>query len=288
MPQWLPTGGALLVGAHLLNPTTGTWTALPVPADAALAGDPDGGVVALVPGREGAAPALVWMRVGAQVEVMQQHTIDGLAPAGWRWMHAPLPGGVWVWASGGVSANDGWDEACALVRPERDGPPSVHPQPCPPHSFAEVYAIVGTPAGGLVVASAGEGHPGVDLLAPDANGGFVPVQLPWEDLYPFGPMDILPRADGSFDLMSPCPLGPPRPCLATLDRVDLPDRWTQWTPGGALHLRARGRRAAVWPDPTTSDVAWARGASAVDGLPAQLCVGPRRGKGRCFSRPGSD
>ncbi|MEM6928341.1 MAG: hypothetical protein AAF602_15515 [Myxococcota bacterium] len=108
-----------------------------------------------------------------------------------------------------------------------------------------------------VVYSHGEGHPWIDLFElTDAGARELP--LPWDDLYPFGPLTLAPRVDGTFDILTPCVLGVPRPCLMDGRTVadELPPRHYRWQVGSEPRLLARGRKGDRVPDPSSARVAW--------------------------------
>lgn len=269
MLHWLLDGSALLVGAHLLDPATGAWTALPVGPDDALATGPGGQLVALELGPDGPT-ALRW--VAGPLAPAAAPLSAGALPTGpsWRWAHAAMGARALLW---GADTQTG-DTACAWVAP--GAPPE--PTPCPPSSMVQITGLQATFDGGLVVESVGEGHPAVDLLRPAPGGGWEAATLPWVDLYPYGWMQLLPRSDGSYDIFTTCQLGPARPCLPALEAVDPPARRYRWVPGvGQPYAMPWGARPELAPNPTNAQLAWRR--------EGQICLGGPRGKGRCLPLP---
>lgn len=265
MLLWLLDGSALLVGSALFDPSTGAWTALELPAGAAVAAG-SAGRFAVLERAEGAAPRLsVWQGAAPGPAVTLAEV-----PADWTLAHALEGDRVYLHASDPQSG----EARCWWVEGEAVSAPGS----CLEGGFAALDAI--TPAGGgaWVVSSHGEGHPDVSLVR-WAGEGSEAAALPWQDLYPFGPLSMLPRVDGSFDLLTPCALGPPRPCLQEdgTGAEALPARWYRWTPGEAPRLLGQGRAAEGAPDPASERVATLRG--------RRLCLGAPDERPACHRLP---
>lgn len=263
LPLWSPDGAALLWGALLLDPVARVAAPLDLPDGARVAIGPQGRVAALRPAE---GPGLA-----AQVQVL---TAGGPGPA---WDLPPeLPAdavAALLWVGEEVYVHGSPDDAgalrCALVGPA--GPRK--PEACLEGGFVAVDALRSAPGELVVIYSHGEGHPGVDLVR-WTGGPSAPVDLPWHDLYPFGPMELMPRLDGSFDIRTPCALGPPRPCEGPKgEGPSGPLRAYRWRPGEAPALRAMGRRAADTPSPAGDAAARMRG--------DRLCVDLGSGRPWC-------
>lgn len=266
MVSWLLDGSALLVGRTLLLSTTGHWTPLSFPPEAYIAPGTEGRTAALVM-TEGEAPyvqVVVDQTPGPRVPLPEGVDRDGY------WALALVGEEVYVHTTSRTT----WETSCWNVRAE-----TVTPLPiCLEASFLAIDHIRSAGPHSVVVNSHGEGHPGVDLLVWDGEA-MAPVPLPWRDLYPFGPLELLPRTDGSFDIQTRCPLGPERPCLRDdgSDTNDLPALWYRWTPGQSPVLRTSGAEAEVVPDPSSERVAWIAG--------TRVCVGEPTAQPRCHKVP---
>ena len=265
MIQWLLDGSALLVGSALLNPTTGAWTPLPIGAQAMVAVGTQGRIATLDLG-DGSAPTVRILSAGGATPPVALPTgLDG------SWALELVGDEVYVHNS---SPETGEARCWSVAQGAATALPS-----CLEASFAAIDSI--TPAGtsGVILTSQGEGHPGVDLLR-STGSGLEAVPLPWVDLYPFGPLALLPRTDGSFDILTPCVLGPDRPCLGKDgDGAEGPARWYRWSPGAKPKLMAKGKKAEVLPDPSSDRVVTLRG--------EQVCISGPGQKTGCFTPPPS-
>lgn len=266
MLQWLLDGSGLIVGAALLDLSTGAWRPLP-PG------------VAAAPGVEGAVALLDAEAEGGPLLWADDRGPAGPAarllpapPTGWRWAHGLHEGALWAQA---VDPQTG-DQVCFFVTAQG----VERPERCVEGGFVAIDALLPAGPSRWVIASHGEGHPGVDLVE-WTGAAYQPIPTPWDDLYPFGPLRLLPRVDGSFDILTRCPLDRPRPCLRDEGEgaEDLVDRWYRWRPGEAPQLLAKGRRATGLPDPSSAQVARLRGGA--------LCVEGPRQRRRCYPLPPS-
>lgn len=266
MIQWLLDGSALLVGGALLNPSTGAWSALPLYPQSRVSVGTEGRIATLdlLPEDVPHVRILRGPEGAPSTRLPEGTSSDG------HWVHELVGDEVYVHHA---------DLQTGEVRCWRitEGAAEALPT-CLSGGFFEIDAI--TPAReGVVIDSHGEGHPSVDLLRWDGVE-MAPVPLPWGDLYPFGPLTLLPRVDGSFDILTRCTLGPPRPCLREdgLGSEDQPMRWYRWTPGEAPVERAVGKDAEIAPDPSSDRVAWTRR--------DKVCVGEPGRRTRCWKVPG--
>jgi hypothetical protein len=264
MLQWLLDGSGLIVGAALLDLSTGAWR--PVPPGVAAAPGVEGTVALLQLDAEGGP--LLWAE-GRGPASPAARLMDR-SPEGWRWVHGIEGGQLWAQATD----RDTGDVACffitagAVEQAER----------CIEGGFVELDAVLPAGPGRWVIDSHGEGHPDVALVEWTGEA-YRPIATPWEDLYPFGPLQMLPRVDGSFDVLTRCRLDRPRPCLRADGEgsEDQVDRWYRWRPGEAPRLLARGRRATGAPDPSSARVARLHGGA--------LCIDGPRERQRCFAVP---
>lgn len=266
MIQWLLDGSALLVGGALLNPTTGAWTPLPLTPESRVAVG-TAGRVATLDLLDGDVPHV---RILSGAEGAPSVRLPEDSPTGGAWVHELVGDEVYVHNT----SLDTGEARCWRV----DSAGVTALDTCLEGGFAQMDRILPAGAAGVVIESHGEGHPGVDLIRWD-GAALAPVPLPWEDLYPFGPLELLPRVDGSFDILTRCALGPPRPCLREdgLGSEDQPARWYRWSPGQAPVERAVGQGAEVVPDPASDRVATVRG--------KKVCVGEPGEKGTCWRMP---
>lgn len=264
--QWLMDGSALLVGSALLNPVSGAWTPLPVSPDAQVAVGTQGRV-ALLTRAEGRVPEVQVLQNGKAILTA---SLPAGTPREGHWVHLLQGDSVYVH----VSSNETGESRCWQV----DGAGVRALPTCLEGSFVAIDGLLPAPNKGVVVASHGEGHPGVDWLTWDGTA-YKPAKLPWTDLYPFGPLELLPRLDGSFDILTSCVLGPERPCLQKdgTGSDGLPARRYRWTPGKAPVLQAKGKQAESLPDPSSTRLAWIQG--------EKVCVGKPKAKAQCWAVP---
>jgi hypothetical protein len=149
---------------------------------------------------------------------------------------------------------------------------------CVTGDFNAVWAVERGPRGWIAVDSAGEGHPGVNLARYDAQRGQQPqAGAPEFDLYPFGPLFVQFRADGSGVLLStPCVLErkEPRPC----EEPQGAWRVYSWAPGASgVKLEHEGLPEGVMPSPDGQRLAWAAG--------SKVCVGRDLSAAVCLALP---
>lgn len=268
MLQWLLDGSALLVGSALLNPATGRWQPLLLHPTSQVAPGTEGRV-AVLDVVEDDVPHLRVLKDeanGPSVRLPEDAPRDG------RWVLAWVGEQVYVQ----VSSPETGEARCWRV--DEAGPREL--DRCVEGGFAELDRVLPAGPGRFVTESHGEGHPGVDLVE-WAGAESTPLPLPWEDLYPFGPLTLLPRTDGSFDILTACPLGPPRPCLQEdgLGAEELPLRWYRWRPGEAPQELEVGVDASMAPDPSGARRAWQRG--------TRVCVQRPGEARRCWRIPRS-
>jgi hypothetical protein len=152
----------------------------------------------------------------------------------------------------------GGDSACRLVDAESGATRAV-PEGCVRADFHHLYGFERGPGQLLAVYSAGEGHPGVQIVR------FGPKQpqkeaAPAVDLYPFGPLTVFFRGDAAaVYLRSPCRLdaAKARPCVGVPE--DAPQRWfRQALPSGRIEPQAVSPAGAV-PSPDGAWLAFQRG-----------------------------
>lgn len=264
MLQWLLDGSGLLVGSVLFDPDTGEHRSVAAD-DAELVPGP-GGAIAVV---ERSAPDALTVRVVGGDRPFDATALPrDVAEGPWR-----LVG--WVDGDVYVALTDEFvDARCWSVDPD-----GLHPRAtCLSGSMMLAHAVWPAGDGRYVVESSGEGHPSVDLIELGDEGA--QIELPWDDLYPFGPLELVPRADGTFDILTRCVLGAERPCLQDdgTGAEELPARWYRWSVGEAPRLLKVGERAERRPDPASGRVAWRRG--------GEVCVaGGKRLFRRCWSVP---
>lgn len=242
--RWLLDGSALILGTSLYDPATRALTPLPVTEATSIVPATAGRVV-LLDLVEGQPAKVRVVRAGSDAPAV---ALPDDAPRVGVWSVGWIDGRVLVQ----VASNETGELRCYAVTEVATALPT-----CVEGGFVVTLALTAAGPGRVVIDSYGEGHPGVDLVA-WTGGESTPIALPWTDLYPFGPLSLLPRTDGSFDVLTRCPLGPERPCDVE-DAFALPARWYRWTPGSAPVLRAQGAAADIAPDPASDRVARIRG-----------------------------
>lgn len=264
--QWLLDGSALLVGTLLFTPTTGTFTALPVTPETVLAVGTHGRIAALDLPSEG-IPAVRILGEGSNGSAIP---LPGASTSEGAWVHMLTDTSVYVH----VMHRETGEARCWRV----SGSSASALTSCLEGTFAQLDQLMPGVERQVVLASHGEGHPGVALLRPKGDT-MEEVALPWQDLYPFGPLELLPRQDGSFDILTPCPLGPARPCLLpeSKDVSTLPMRHYRWKPGEAPVLKAKGKAATRSLDPSSPRSARLKG--------KQLCITSPGKKEACWELP---
>lgn len=278
---WTPDGTRLLVERRwVLDPAREAWTELPRPF-------PEPELVAVSPsGRRLAAAGAGRLAAGP---------IEG--PLG-----EPVPVPVWAPEEPSGPRREELDlelalfwldeerlfvqqtERLARVEPQcriwETGPEAWRPAPsCVAGDFYQVWAIERGPRGWIAVYTAGEGHPGMMLARYDADQGQRPLpEAPELDLYPFGPLRVQFRADGSGVLLAtPCVLErkEPRPC----EEPHGGWRVYSWAPGsGAPRLEREGLTEGALPSPDGQHLAWASG--------GRVCVSRPGAPEACLPLPG--
>lgn len=266
MIQWLLDGSALLVGGALLDPASGVLTPLPLTEHSQVAVGTEGRVALL----EHAPGALPQVRVLSRGQSGPATSLPEGAPLDGRYVHTLLGADVYV----STSSQETGESRCWWV----DGTGVWELSRCLEGGFAAVDRVLPAGEARYVVDSHGEGHPDVALVRWKGQDS-QDIELPWEDLYPFGPLTLLPRLDGSFDILTRCPLGAPRPCLLDEGRSaeGEPMRWYRWSPGQAVYLRAQGEAAELLPDPSGPRTATLRG--------RKLCVSSPDARPACWRIP---
>jgi hypothetical protein len=261
IPEWLLDGTGILLPGWLFLAQSGTFVDLPM--------------------KQYYTPATEGRVVAADIDPARdaRFTLYGQAGPG-EWVSLPGTTGPANWSFAWVDnsiyvhrVNEETGEAtCYQIR----GAQITSPE-CLVGGMITLSGLRAAPGGKIIVSSYGEGHPAVDLVT-WTGGASEPVPMPWQDLYPFGPVQMFPRADGSFDIHTPCVLGPPRPCEGPEggDTSDLPMRHYRWTPGQEPLLLTTGSKALRPQDPTSDRSAWVKG--------GKLCLGGSQGR-TCVKGP---